>query len=116
MKTILKFILTALAVLVIAHFLKGVSVEDYTDALWVAFALGLLKVFVRPLLILFTLPVTVLTLGFFLLVINAIIILLADYFVSGFHVNGFWTAFLFSIILSITQSILFSFVKNEVKN
>jgi putative membrane protein len=69
--------------------------------------LGLLNFFVKPVLVLFTLPVTVFTLGLFLLVINAIIILLCDHFVDGFDVNGFWTALFFSIILSLSQSLVY---------
>jgi putative membrane protein len=65
---------------------------------------------VKPILVLFTLPVTILTFGLFLLVINAVIILLADAFISGFSVDGFWVALLFSLLLSIVQSLLFSFL------
>lgn len=79
----------------------------------VAIVLALLNFTVKPILILFTLPVTILTLGFFLLVINAIIILLADTFVSGFNVNGFWVAMLFSIILAVTQSLLFGLIERN---
>lgn len=115
MKLILKILLTAIAVVVIAEFLPGVGIANYTSAIIVAIVLGLLRVTVKPLLIFFTLPITIITLGLFLLVINAFIIMLADYFVDGFSVSGFWVALLFSLLLSLFQSFLYSFLneKNE---
>jgi len=107
MKLLLRIVLTALLVMVISYFMKGVVVDQFTTALIVAIVLGLLNFFVKPVLVLFTLPVTVFTLGLFLLVINAIIILLCDHFVDGFDVNGFWTALFFSIILSLSQSLVY---------
>ena len=114
MKFIFKILLTAIAVIVLAKFLPGVTIASYNSAIWVALVLGLLRVTVKPLLIFFTLPSTIVTLGLFLLVINAVIILLADYFVSGFAVAGFWVALLFSLLLSLFQSFLHSFL-NEKK-
>jgi len=108
MNFILKIVLTAVAVLVIAHFLPGVSVVNFTNAVIVAIVLALLRVTIKPLLIILTLPVTIVTLGLFLLVINALIILLADNLIDGFHVTGFWVALIFSLILSIFESILYS--------
>lgn len=110
MNLILKILLSAVAVLVIARFLPGVSIENYTSAIIVAVVLGILRVTVKPILIILTLPVTILTLGLILLVINALIIMLADNLIGGFYVTGFWTALLFSLILSIFQSILYSFL------
>ena len=110
MNLILKIVLTAVAVLVIAHFLPGVSVVNFTNAVIVAVVLALLRVTIKPLLIILTLPVTIVTLGLFLLVINALIILLADNLIDGFHVTGFWIALLFSLILSLFESILYSFL------
>ena len=88
MKIILKMLLTAVAVLVLSNLLPGITVVNYTTAIVVAIVLGLLRVFVRPLLIILTIPITIITLGLFLFVINAIIIHLAGYFVEGFEVNG----------------------------
>ncbi len=116
MKLILKILLTAIAVVIIANFLPGVQISNFTNAIIVAVVLGLLRVTVKPLLILFTLPATILTLGLFLLVINAIIIMLADYFVDGFAVSGFWVALLFSLLLSLFQSILYSLLKDKKEN
>ncbi len=116
MKTILRMFLTAVAVVIIAKFLPGVEVTDFVNALFVAIVLGFLRITVQPILVILTLPATILTLGLFLLVINAVIILLAGYFVDGFSVAGFWTALLFSILLSMFQSVLYSFLKEKDKN
>ena len=107
MKLLFRILITAILVLVIAKIMKGVIVDEFTTALTVAIVLGLLNFFVKPILVLFTFPVTVFSLGLFLLVINAVIILLCAEIVGGFHVATFWTALGFSIILSISQSIIY---------
>jgi putative membrane protein len=113
MNLILRIISTSILVMVISYLMKGVVVDEFSTALTVAIVLGLLNFFVKPVLVLFTLPVTVFTLGFFLLVINAIIILLCDHFVDGFDVNGFWTAMFFSIILSLSQSLVYKLTEDK---
>ena len=113
MKIILKMLLTAIAVVVLAKLLPGIYVDGYFTAIIVAIVLGLLRIFVKPLFIFFTLPLTIVTLGLFLFVINAAIILLAGKLVDGFVVSGFWYALLFSLLLSFFQSILYSFLKEE---
>ena len=113
MKTLLRILLTALAVVVLAELLPGVSVTSYLVAILVAVVLGLLNFLVKPLLILLTLPVTLVTFGLFLLIINALIILMADGLVAGFSVDGIWWALAFSLLLSLFQAILFSFLKEE---
>lgn len=113
MKTLIKLLFTAVAVVVLAKIMPGVHVEGYGTAIIVALVLALLRLTVKPLLILFTLPLTILTFGLFILVINALIISLADYFISGFSVNSFWTALFFSILLAVLESILFSLIKEE---
>ncbi|MFL0082169.1 phage holin family protein [Tenacibaculum maritimum] len=115
MKLFLKILLTALVVVVLAKILLGIEVYDYVTALWVAVTISLLNIFVKPLLVIFTLPVTILTLGLFLFVINAIIIILAGRLITGFVVNGFLIALLFSILLSIFRSFLFLFLKEDKK-
>ena len=107
MKLLLRIFITALLVMGIAYLMKGVIVDEFTTALIVAIVLGLLNFFVKPILVLFTLPITFFTLGLFLLVINTIMIELCDYFIDGFRINSFWTAMLFSIILSLSQSLVF---------
>lgn len=106
MKFILKFVIRTLIILVICRFLPGSHVDNIQSALLVALVLSLLNTFLKPLLVLFTIPITFLTLGLFLLVINGIIVLVADYFIDGFHVDGFLTALFFSIILSFSSSIV----------
>ena len=113
MKLILRLLLTAVAVLILAYVLPGVEVAGYTSAIIVAVVLALLRLVVRPILVILTLPITIVTLGLFLLVINAIIILLADYFIDGFAVRNIWWALLFSLLLSFLQSVLYSFLKKD---
>ncbi|MFA9190885.1 phage holin family protein [Flavobacterium sp. FZUC8N2.13] len=106
MKLIVRVLVTAILVLLISHFMTGVHVASFTTALFVAIVLGLLNIFVKPILVLFTLPITFFTLGLFLLVINGLIIILCDNIVGGFDVDTFFTALLFSIILSVSQSLV----------
>ncbi len=111
MNYILKILLTAVAVLVIGYLLPGVNVDDYGTAIWVAFIVGILFSILKPLLVILTLPVTILTLGLFLFVINAALILLANHWIDGFSVSGFWTALLFSILLSFFESVLHKLIE-----
>lgn len=113
MNFLLRLLLSALAVLLLANILPGVTVDSYGIAVLVAVVLSLLNLIVKPLLIILTLPVTLITLGLFLLVINAVIILLASKLVTGFWVDGFWTALLFSLLLSLLQAVLFTFLKED---
>jgi putative membrane protein len=99
----------------LAHFLPGVAVSGFVEALIVAVVLGLLNVIVKPILVILTIPITIITLGIFLFVINACIILLADHFIDGFSVNGFWTALLFSVLLSVCESIAYSLLNEKKK-
>ena len=113
MNFILKIVLTAFAVFALAGILPGVEITSISTAVWVAFAIAVLNMFVRPLLIFFTLPATIVTLGLFLFVINAIIILIAANLVGGFVVTSFFSALLFSVLLSIFRSALFKLIKDE---
>ena len=113
MSLILRLLLTAVAVFILSYFLPGVGEVTFTSAIIVAVVLALLNAIVKPILVILTLPITIVTLGLFLLVINACIILLADKFIGGFSVSGFWTALLFSLLLSLLQSILFSIFKED---
>lgn len=105
MNLIVRFLLSGVAVMLTAYLLPGVHVQDYWAALLVAVLISLSNAIVRPILVIFTIPITVLTLGLFLLVINAVIILMVDYFVDGFFVDGFWWALAFSLILSVFNSL-----------
>ncbi|HUH35383.1 MAG TPA: phage holin family protein [Moheibacter sp.] len=105
MRSIISFLLTGLIVLGLAHLLPGVEVSSFWGALLVALVLGILNAFVRPILVFLTLPATLITFGLFLWVINAIIILLASWFLGDyFHVTSFWWALLFSFLLSVVIS------------
>ncbi|WP_159019304.1 phage holin family protein [Algibacter sp. L3A6] len=116
MNIIIKLLVNAIAVFVLANVLSGVQVDGYLSAIIVALVLSILNLLIKPILVIFTLPVTVITLGLFLLVINGVIILLADEFISGFSVDNIWWAILFSVLLSILQSILQSFFTTDKKS
>lgn len=113
MNFIARLLTTTLSILVVCYLLPGVKVDDAVTAIIVALVLALLNSIVKPVFIFLTLPITVVTLGLFLLVINALMILLAAKIVSGFTVNGFWWALLFSIILSIVTGIFNSLARSD---
>ena len=115
MKFILNILISAVAVLFTAWLLPGVQVTDFLSALLVAVVLAFLNTVVKPILTILTIPITFFTLGFFLLVINAGMIILASRLIPEFHVSGFWWALLFSLILSLVTSILNSIVGNNDK-
>lgn len=100
MKLIAKWLLSAAALLLVAEIYDGVELTGYTTALWAAFVIGLLNLFIRPILVLLTLPVTVLTLGLFLFIINAMMFWWAASVLDGFQVRGFGAALLGSFIYS----------------
>jgi len=103
-KWLLRTIVCAVNVFILAYILPGIEIKDMLTALIVAIVLSILDLLIKPLLIILTLPVTIVTLGIFLFVINACIILIDAYFVHGFHVESFWHALLFSILLSFFNS------------
>jgi len=111
MNLIFKILLSALAVLAISYILPGVETDTYYTAIWVAVVVGLLFSVLKPILVVLTLPVTILTLGLFLFVINAALILLADNWIDGFNIDGFWTALLFSILLTLFESVLYKLIE-----
>jgi putative membrane protein len=102
----LRILVSALAVLITAELLSGVKLSGVPAALIVALVLSFLNTFLKPILLVLTIPITLLTLGLFLFLINGIIILVADFILDGFYVENFWWAFLFSVILSLINSIL----------
>ena len=104
MKFLLKILITTVNVFVLASILPGIHIDDFFTAIIVAIVLSLLNGFIKPLLILFTLPATILTLGLFLFFINACIILIDAHFVHGFKIDGFWDALLYSMLLSFFNS------------
>lgn len=114
MNFLTRLVTSSLAIIIVTYLLRpGVTVDEPVTAIIVAAVLALLNMVIKPLLIILTLPITVVSLGLFLLVINALIIMLAGNIVPGFHVSGFWWALLFSIILSIVTGIFNSLAKSD---
>lgn len=106
---LLKWILNTLALYLVMKLIPGIKIDNFQGLLIGALIIGLLNTFLRPLVVLLTLPVTVLTLGLFTLVINGLMFFLAAHLVSGFHIAGFTTAFLAALLFSI-----FSFILNMI--
>lgn len=104
MKFFLKILITTVNAFVLANILPGIEINNIFTAIMVAVMLAILDATVKPLLIVLTFPVTILTLGMFLFVINACLILSAEYFIDGFSIDGFWYAVLFSVLLSFFNS------------
>jgi len=111
MKTLINWVVSALAILITAYLLPGVTLDGFVAALIVAVVLGAINAFVRPILVVLTLPITIMTLGLFVLVINALLVLLASSIVPGFAVASFWWALAFGIVLAIVSAVLESFEK-----
>jgi putative membrane protein len=110
---IIKILITAVAAYFAAYILPGVGITDIKTTIIVALALAVLNAIVKPILVALTIPITIITLGLFLLIINAIIVLLADYLIDGFTVDGLLSALLFSLIVSFVSYILNLFVKDK---
>ena len=113
MELLSRLIVGVLAILITAWLLPGVHVDGVLTAIILAIVIALLNAIVKPVLVILTIPVTILTLGLFLLVINALLILLSAKLVDGFSVSSFWTALAFSLILSLTSSILHGFNRKK---
>lgn len=105
MKLLTKLLLTSLILLVVATYVPGIDVEGFYPALISAITIGLLNLFVRPILFILTLPITVVTLGLFMIVINAFLFWFATTFIQGFSVDTFWHALLGSLIVSVVSAI-----------
>lgn len=106
MELLLVWILNAVALLIVAYLLPGINVASFGSALIAALVLGLLNTLIKPLLILLTLPITIVTLGLFLLVLNALVFWFAGSILKGFQVNGFWWAVLGAFVYSIVAGLL----------
>ena len=106
MQLLIRIIVVAITLLALDYLLPGVTIDGFVAAVVAAIVLGLLQLFVKPLLVILTIPLTIMTLGLFMFVINASIILLAAYFVTGFSVDGFFNALIVSLSLSVAQSLL----------
>ncbi len=116
MMFILKWIGYALAVMFVAWIIPGISVSGFLGALLVAIVLGLINTFVKPVLMFISLPINVFTLGLFTLVINALLMMLAGKITPGFSVDGFWSALLGAIILSIVTTIVNSITNKRAND
>ncbi len=101
MRLLLVWVLNAIALIAVAYLYPGVQVEDWKAAAIAALVLGLVNTLVKPILVILTLPVTILTLGLFLLVLNALLFWAVASMVSGFHVAGFWAAMLGALLYSV---------------
>lgn len=113
MNFIFRLLIAALVAFGLSYLLPGIHIDSYVTALILALVLAVLNVFLKPIMVILTLPITIITFGLFLLVINAAIIMLASKMVGGFKVDGFWWALLFSILLSVATSILNSGDNNK---
>ncbi|WP_405369988.1 phage holin family protein [Nonlabens sp. Asnod2-A12] len=113
MRFIIKLLITAALVMGLAEILPGIGITNYVSAILVALTLSILNFIVKPILVILTLPITIVTLGIFLLFINVIIIYLADWFVGGFTVTSVFWAFIFSLLLAAARSFLFKLLDKE---
>jgi len=100
---LIHWLMTTIAILIAAYLLPGVTVKGFFAALVTALVLGLINTFIRPILLILTLPINILTLGLFTFVINALLIMLTSAVVPGFDVRSFWWALLFSFVLSLIK-------------
>lgn len=106
MNILIQLLLGGIAVFITQYLLPGVHVESFWTGVVVAALIALLNLTIKPILIVLTIPITIITLGLFLLAINAILILLAAQIIPGFTVDGFWWALLFGLILGLVNSLL----------
>ncbi len=115
MNLLMRIIVTSVVAFGLSYLLEGIQFDSFWSAIIVAIVLAILNAIVKPIFIFLTLPITLLTFGLFLFVINAAMILLAEKLVSGFTVDGFWWALLFSLLLSLLSSLLYKERKEERK-
>lgn len=106
MKILIEWIIKTLVLLITSYLVPGFHIESYTSAFIVAAVLGILNILIKPILIILTLPVTILSLGLFMFVINAILLLIAAQIVKGFQIDSFGTAIIASIVITIIGSLL----------
>jgi putative membrane protein len=110
---VLRWLILTLAIMVAAYLIEGIEVRGFGSALFAAALLGILNAFFRPVLIILTLPINVLTLGLFTFVINALLLMMASGVIGGFEVNGFWAAFFGSLVISLASWLLSSFINEQ---
>ncbi|GAC1416395.1 MAG: phage holin family protein [Flavisolibacter sp.] len=110
---IIKVLITAVAVYLAAYLIPGVHIADIRSTIMVALVLALLNTFIKPILIILTIPITIVTLGLFLLIINALMVKWAADLVHGFRVAGWWPALLVSLVVTIVSYILGAVVRRD---
>ncbi|MBW7890414.1 MAG: phage holin family protein [Chitinophagaceae bacterium] len=108
MSFIVRLLVTGGVAYGLAYILKGIHIASYWTALLFALVLAIVNFLIRPLFVILTIPLTIITLGLFLFIVNALMVLLASKIVDGIKIDGFWWALLFSLLLSIASSVLFS--------
>jgi len=110
---VLRWLISAASLVAVSYLVPGIEVQGFFSALIAAVILGVLNAVVRPVLIILTLPLTILTLGFFLLVINGLMLMLASALLPGFTVHGFWAALLGALLLSLIGWLLNGFISDQ---
>ena len=110
MKILVKWLLCAAALLAVAYIYSGVQVQSFGSAMIAALVIGLLNTIIRPILVVLTLPVTIITVGLFLLVVNGLMFWMASGLLGGFHVTSFWSAMLGALIYSVLGLFIDRFV------
>ena len=110
---VLRWLITTIAVLVAAHLIPGISYEGWEALLGASLLLGIINAFIRPVLLLLSFPFIIVTMGIFIFVINALLLLLVSKLVTGFLVSGFWTAFFGAIVISLVSWVLSSFFRGS---
>ena len=110
---LIRWLILTLSILAAAYLLAGIEVRSFFSALFAAAALGILNAFFRPILLLLTLPINILTLGLFTFVINALLLMMTSGIISGFHVQGFWSAVLGSLVISLVSWLLTSLISDD---
>jgi len=110
---VLRWLILTLAIMIAAYLIKGIEVKGFSSALLAAAILGILNAFFRPILIILTLPINILTLGLFTFVINAVLVMMASGVIGGFAVQGFWPALLGSLVITIISWSLSSFINEK---
>jgi len=109
----IRWLILTVAIMVASYLLDGIRVEHFFSALWAAAVLGILNALFRPILILFTLPINILSLGLFTFIINALMLKMASGVITGFDVQGFWTAVFGSLIISVISWFLSAFINDK---
>ena len=105
-------IVNTISIFAVSYILSGIEIDSFVTALILAVVMAVLNATLKPFLILITIPLTIITFGLFLLVVNVLVLYAADYLIDGFHIAGFWWALAFSLLVSFVNSILFGPVKN----